>query len=64
MPFWRHGSLYFNLTSVAHTPLGQFKEANEARAFADSFEVELGLGFGFGSASDLNTTHPNLKKRD
>merc|ERR1712166_1044119 len=37
MPFWRHGKLYFNLTHVAHTPLGKFTESKAARLFCEDF---------------------------
>ena len=40
MPFWRNGVVHFNLTSVAHTPLGNFKDSKQARAFCDAFEAD------------------------
>jgi len=43
MPFWRNDELHFNLTSVAHTPLGNFKGSREAREYLRCFNAVLTL---------------------
>ena len=40
MPFWRKGQLFFNLTSVPHTPLGTFTDSAAAHAHVESFTKE------------------------